>query len=163
MGAGKTTAIAAISDQPVLRTEVVNSDTEQSDKGLTTVALDYGQVSLQEGVVLQLFGTPGQVRFDFMWSSIAVGALGLVILLDQSRPDPVEDLAATGRLVVGIGRTEGQLHCCIEQIQAHAAAWGVVAPVFAVDVRRAADVRFLLEVLSAQIEFDLDNEPSPFP
>ena len=66
MGAGKTTAIAAISDVAPITTEAVNSDRSSSNKASTTVALDYGEVALDGGDRVRLYGTPGQVRFKFM-------------------------------------------------------------------------------------------------
>ena len=59
MGAGKTTAIAAISDTPPVLTDVVNNDHAAFDKDTTTVALDYGQIMLDNGVAVRLYGTPG--------------------------------------------------------------------------------------------------------
>ena len=66
MGAGKTTAIRAISDAPPVSTEVGNSDRQSSVKESTTVALDYGELTLEDGTCLRIYGTPGQARFSFM-------------------------------------------------------------------------------------------------
>src|SRR5262245_30126910 len=67
MGAGKTTAICAISDVPPVSTEVRNTDQRVCAKEATTVALDFGQLRLEDGTVVMLYGTPGQERFSFMW------------------------------------------------------------------------------------------------
>ena len=91
MGAGKTTAIAAVSEIGPLSTDVRNTD-ESVAKATTTVGLDYGELTLDNGERLRLYGTPGQPRFAFMWDILARGALGLVILIDNSRPDPLADL-----------------------------------------------------------------------
>lgn len=91
MGAGKTTAIRAISDIEPIVTDVVNHD-KSVDKERTTVGLDYGMLTLDSGDRIRLFGTPGQARFDFLWKILARKALGLVILIDNSRPDPRADL-----------------------------------------------------------------------
>ena len=67
MGAGKTTAIRTLSDIPVVSTEAANTDRAQSDKETTTVALDYGEISVSDEEKVRLYGIPGQRRFEFMW------------------------------------------------------------------------------------------------
>jgi uncharacterized protein len=94
-GVGKTTMIGAISEVRPLRTEEILSaagagidDTAVvTDKQTTTVAMDFGRITLPSGVVLYLFGTPGQQRFWFLWDELAVGALGAVVLADTRRLD----------------------------------------------------------------------------
>ena len=78
VGAGKTTAIAAISESRPVVTDVPNTDGSVA-KQLTTVGLDFGMVTLEGGQRLRLFGTPGQARFDFLWAILARNALGLVV------------------------------------------------------------------------------------
>lgn len=162
MGAGKTTAIGAISEIPPVRTDVENTDLASHAKATTTTALDYGEVTLPGGDVLRLYGAPGQARFDFMWPILAEGALGVVLLVDNSRPDPIADLrgyleafrdtVAGSRAVIGIGRTEGH------PLPADDAYWllleelGLSVPILSVDVRRRDDVLLLLNVLFTQIE-----------
>ena len=162
MGAGKTTAIAAISEISPIRTDVHNSERIVSDKATTTAALDYGEVTLAGGDKLRLYGTPGQTRFDFMWKILSEGALGVVVLVDNSRPDPVADMreyltafrntVAESRAVVGVGRSESHpepgldaFHKATEELQ-------LATPILSVDVRRRDDVLLLLGVLFAQIE-----------
>ena len=92
-GVGKTTLVGAISEVRPLRTEELLSeagagidDTAAVDqKRTTTVAMDFGRITFPSGVVLYLFGTPGQERFWFMWDELAVGALGAVVLADTRR------------------------------------------------------------------------------
>ena len=67
VGVGKTTAIAALSDDPPVQTDASASDMTQDRKGHTTVAMDYGVIRLDEHTKVHLYGTPGQERFDFMW------------------------------------------------------------------------------------------------
>lgn len=94
-GVGKTTMVGAISEIVPLRTEEVLTDagaavddlTGVDRKTTTTVALDFGRITINEQLVLYLFGTPGQERFWFMWDELATGALGAVVLADTRRLD----------------------------------------------------------------------------
>ena len=102
-GAGKTGAIAAVSDIEVVRTEAASSERLAPGKSHTTVAMDVGAVSLGDGERLRLVGAPGQPRFDFMWDILLPSAAGIVVLVDRSRPDPAADLA----YYVGQARSRG--------------------------------------------------------
>ena len=92
-GAGKTTMVSAISEIKPLRTEErlsqvgasVDDLTGITGKTTTTVALDFGRITINSAVVLYLFGTPGQDRFWFMWQELSAGALGAVVLADTRR------------------------------------------------------------------------------
>jgi signal recognition particle receptor subunit beta len=92
-GAGKTTFVGAVSEIMPLRTEALVTNASAGVDGLeltptkntTTVAMDFGRITLREDLVLYLFGTPGQERFWFMWDELALGALGAVVLADTRR------------------------------------------------------------------------------
>lgn len=85
--AGKTEFIRSISEIDVVSTErKVSSEAEQI-KEMTTVAMDFGRISVDKGLVLYLFGTPGQKRFNFMWEILSEGMLGFVVLVDSTRPE----------------------------------------------------------------------------
>jgi signal recognition particle receptor subunit beta len=92
-GVGKTTLVGAVSEIRPLRTEEplspgsvrVDSTAGVERKTTTTVAMDFGRITLREDLVLYLFGTPGQERFWFMWDELALGALGAVVLADTRR------------------------------------------------------------------------------
>src|SRR6202034_3829349 len=92
-GVGKTTLVGAVSEIKPLRTEEpltegsLRTDSTQGVEGktTTTVAMDFGRISLRRDLVLYLFGTPGQQRFWFMWDELAIGALGAVVLADTRR------------------------------------------------------------------------------
>jgi uncharacterized protein len=92
-GVGKTTLVGAVSEIRPLRTEEPLSESGISKddiagverKTTTTVAMDFGRITLREDLVLYLFGTPGQERFWFMWDELALGALGAVVLADTRR------------------------------------------------------------------------------
>ena len=92
-GVGKTTLVGAISEIRPLRTEEPLSDRSVGvddtrgvgAKTTTTVAMDFGRISFQSGLVLYLFGTPGQERFWFMWDDLTLGAIGAVVMADTRR------------------------------------------------------------------------------
>jgi small GTP-binding protein len=89
--AGKTTLIRTISEITVLSTEKGITDETRSRKTDTTVAMDFGRITIDRDLVLYLFGTPGQDRFDFMWEILGEGMLGYVLLVDASRPESVDE------------------------------------------------------------------------
>lgn len=92
-GVGKTSMVAAISEITPMRTEelltIASAEVDKlagiEGKATTTVALDFGRITLTPDLVLYLFGTPGQQRFWFMWNDLSVGALGAVVLVDTRR------------------------------------------------------------------------------
>jgi signal recognition particle receptor subunit beta len=94
-GVGKTTMVGSVSEIAPLRTEepltVAGLGVDDLDgieeKKATTVALDFGRITISPKLVLYLFGTPGQQRFWFMWNDLALGALGAVVLVDVRRPE----------------------------------------------------------------------------
>ncbi len=85
--AGKTQFIQSISEIDVVATERKISRAEERIKDRTTVAMDFGRITVDEDLVLYLFGTPGQRRFDFMWEILSEGMLGFVVLLDSVRAE----------------------------------------------------------------------------
>lgn len=89
--AGKTTFIKAVSEITVLSTERQVSDVSGEGGGETTVAMDFGRITVSDDVVLYLFGTPGQARFSFMWETLSEGMLGFVLLVDATEPQTFAD------------------------------------------------------------------------
>jgi small GTP-binding protein len=85
--AGKTEFIRSISEIDVVSTERKITDVTSRVKKETTVAMDFGRITVDDDLVLYLFGTPGQKRFDFMWEILSEGMLGFVILVDSIRPE----------------------------------------------------------------------------
>lgn len=85
--AGKTEFIQSVSEIDVVSTEKrISSDAERI-KETTTVAMDFGRIGIDKEMVLYLFGTPGQKRFDFMWEILSEGMLGFVVIIDSTRPE----------------------------------------------------------------------------
>ena len=85
--AGKTAFIGAVSEIDVVSTERKISSAAEAIKESTTVAMDFGRITVDDDLVLYLFGTPGQRRFDFMWEILSEGMLGFIVLVDSTRPE----------------------------------------------------------------------------
>jgi hypothetical protein len=85
--AGKTEFIQTVSEIDVVATERKISSEAERIKETTTVAMDFGRITVDDDLVLYLFGTPGQRRFDFMWEILSEGMLGFIVLVDSSRPE----------------------------------------------------------------------------
>ena len=85
--AGKTEFIRSVSEIDVVQTERRISKPDEQIKATTTVAMDFGRITIDDELVLYLFGTPGQRRFDFMWEILSEGMLGFVVLVDSARPE----------------------------------------------------------------------------
>ncbi len=85
--AGKTEFIRTISEIDVVSTERKISTEAERIKDATTVAMDFGRITVDEDLVLYLFGTPGQRRFDFMWEILSEGMLGFIVVVDSTRPE----------------------------------------------------------------------------
>lgn len=180
-GSGKTTAIARVSDFTPIETDVLDpcgtgggigsgsgndghNAADASDRTPHAVALDYGECSLPDGHKLLLYGAPAQSRFQFTWRIVARGVVGIVFLVDSTRPDPCADLAgyldAFADLlrhtvaVVGVGRmpASGAPAPSMEAYYQLLDARGLSAPVFGVDVRQREDVLLLIDALFHQIE-----------
>ncbi len=166
VGAGKTTAIAAISDVPPVCTNETASDMTRHRKEATTVAMDYGVMHLDGKERIHLYGTPGQERFDFMWEILTKGGLGLVLLLDNTRPDPFQDLrfflnAFKGflqdtKVVVGVTQMDRSAQPTIDEYHEQIREVDPKIPVFEVDARERRDVSILLEALLFSLDPGLE-------
>lgn len=84
---GKTEFIKTISEIDIVATERKITSEIEKIKETTTVAMDFGRITIDENLVLYLFGTPGQKRFDFMWEILSEGMLGFIVMVDSSRPE----------------------------------------------------------------------------
>jgi uncharacterized protein len=146
-GVGKTTFVGAVSEIDPLRTEalVTQESAGQDDiskvqqKHTTTVAMDFGRITLAQNLVLYLFGTPGQRRFWFMWDDLVVGAIGAVVLVDTRRLDDsfaaVDYFEAKGLpFIVALNQFDGSGEFGPEEIR-EALAISDHIPVIEVDAR----------------------------
>lgn len=159
-GVGKTTAVGAISEIPPLTTEALMTSVaadidrtgEVPDKITTTVALDLGCITIDEGLKLYLFGTPGQDRFGFMWRDLIHGALGALVIVDSRRLDdcyPAVDYFEKVGLpfVVAVNLFEGMAAHDLEDVR-WALAISDDTPLVTFDARQRISVRdALLAVL----------------
>jgi uncharacterized protein len=147
-GVGKTSMVGAVSEIRPLRTEEQLTDRSVGiddvsgveRKTTTTVAMDFGRITIRDGLVLYLFGTPGQDRFWFMWDELALGALGAVVLCDTRRLAdcfPSIDYFERRRLpfIIGVNCFDGALRYDSDEIRA-ALDLDPKIPVILCDVRK---------------------------
>jgi len=157
VGAGKTTAIRAITDREPVSTERWLTDDVARGKSATTVALDFTSAELEDGTPLLVFGMPGQERFAFMRPILLDGAYGAVLLLDGSDPevsarcrhwlDAIRTIDAGLPIAIGITRTDLAPGFNLAGIRHHLARLGVVLPVFIFDARDRSQVLRLVRAL----------------
>jgi signal recognition particle receptor subunit beta len=159
-GVGKTTAVAGISEIPVLTTEApmtevaagIDATGQIPEKTTTTVALDFGCITIDEEIKLYLFGTPGQDRFGFMWAELTDGAMGALVIVDTRRLDDcyaaVDYFEQTNvPFVVGVNLFDGRLAHDLDNVR-----WALAidddTPVVTFDARVRESIRdALLAVL----------------
>jgi signal recognition particle receptor subunit beta len=146
-GVGKTTFVGAVSEIVPLTTEALMTEASDGiddlratpDKHTTTVAMDFGRLSLESDLILYLFGTPGQQRFWFMWDDLVRGAIGAVVLVDTLRladsfsaVDFFEDRGLP--YVVGVNCFDGSLHHHVDDVR-EAVSIGPEVPIVTCDAR----------------------------
>ena len=171
-GAGKTTLVGAVSEVRPLRTEETLTSASiglddlagVGSKTTTTVAMDFGRITLSNRLVLYLFGTPGQERFWFMWDELSYGALGAVVLADTRRLDdcfPSVDYFENCQLpfVVAINCFDGASRYDPEDVRVALDLDGHI-PVMLCDARDLGSVK---QVLITLVEYVLASRPAPKP
>ena len=168
VGAGKTCAISAISDIEVVSTEAMPTDGTASLKSTTTVAMDVGILRLDHRTRIRLYGAPGQERFSFMADILAKQSRGIVLLINDRRPDPVGDMhhhlnkmteVSVGRHIpVVVGITHLDSHACGNlkkyqySLRRHSPCNPGPIPILSIDARKSADVKALLIALVSIME-----------
>ena len=163
-GAGKTTFVGAVSEIVPLRTEAVMTSasvgvddlTATPHKTTTTVAMDFGRISIDEELVLYLFGSPGQNRFWFMWDDLVRGAIGAVVLVDTRRLEdcfgPIDFFEARNLpFVIAINAFDGVLQHRPEEVR-EALSLGADVPVLVCDARQRESAK---QTLIAVVEHAL--------
>ena len=167
-GVGKTTFVGSVSEITPLTTEAVMTAASESvddlshtpDKTTTTVAMDFGRVTLDAGLILYLFGTPGQHRFWFMWDDLVRGAIGAVVLVDTRRLadcfaaiDFFEDRGLP--YVVGLNAFDGMVQHRVEDVR-EAMAIDPTVPIVACDARdRESTKRTLISLVEHAMTYRL--------
>ncbi|PPU78408.1 MULTISPECIES: GTP-binding protein [Xanthomonas] len=157
MGAGKTTAVRAISDVEPVSTEMPLSQDAYGDKTYTTVALDYSSIELEDGELLHVYGVPGQKYLDFMWPLVCDGALGVIVLANARDPQmpaatlallhEFAQIAPQASLAVGVTMTDEVEHFLLPPFRDALVAAGFRIPVMRVDARSATQITFLVKSL----------------
>lgn len=157
VNAGKTEFIKAISEIEVVSTERRATDDTKLIKKETTVAMDFGRIAVADDLVLHLFGTPGQKRFDFMWDILTENALGLVLMLRGNSPDPVADLRTyvtefrdfidRTSLVVGITHSDQGGWQTRQMVSRELVAMGLPPTAMDTDARSRAHMATLVKAL----------------
>lgn len=174
-GAGKTTMVASVSEIPPLRTEEILTEASAGvddlagveQKGTTTVALDFGRITISPELVLYLFGTPGQERFWFMWNELAAGAIGAVIIVDTRRVEssfPSIDFFEHRSIpfVVAVNRFDNSPAYTADEVR-KALDLDPQVPIVLADAReRDSSKGVLIELLEYAIrQFDRFKAPTP--
>jgi signal recognition particle receptor subunit beta len=162
-GVGKTTMIGAISEIEPLVTEAVMTEVAvgvddpgpRSNKTTTTVALDFGRITLDQSLILYLFGTPGQDRFVFLWDDLVQGALGAVVVVDTSRIQdcyPVLDyFERRGTpFIVAVNHFDDAERFDLDEVR-EALGVGAHIPLVACDARDRGSVKGVLVALIEQV------------
>ena len=166
-GVGKTTLVGAVSEIDPLTTEAsmteasvsVDDLSQTPNKMTTTVAMDFGRITLDSDLVLYIFGTPGQHRFWFMWDDLAYGAIGAVVLVDTRRladAFPSIDFFENRKLpyIVAINCFDRLLHHQIEDVR-HALTISPSVPIMACDARdRESAKQVLISIVQHAIAHD---------
>jgi signal recognition particle receptor subunit beta len=158
-GVGKTTFVGSVSEITPLTTEALLTSAGASvddisrvpDKTTTTVAMDFGRITLDAGLILYLFGTPGQHRFWFMWDDLIQGAIGAVVLVDTRRladSFPAVDYFETAKLpfIVGINGFHGEFPHTVSDVQ-EALSVSPSVPVIECDARERNSTKSTLITL----------------
>ncbi|MEU6734385.1 ATP/GTP-binding protein [Streptomyces physcomitrii] len=171
-GVGKTTLVTTVSEITPLQTEALMTEAGEGtddlsavpQKATTTVAMDYGRITLDQDLVLYLFGTPGQERFWFMWDDLVRGAIGAVVLADTRRLTecfPALDYFERSGLpyVVGINHFEGTEEFAAEDVR-EALSVPAEVPLLVMDARKRAPV---VETLLALVGHAYEQSPEPAP
>jgi signal recognition particle receptor subunit beta len=165
-GVGKTTLVGSVSEIVPLRTEALVTNESQGvdelaahtpGKTSTTVAMDFGRITLAPDLVLYLFGTPGQKRFWFMWDDLCVGAIGAIVVVDTERLDeafsPLDYFEAKGiPFIVAVNQFEGTHAYSLEEV-AGALALSSAVPMIGIDARdRESAKRALVRITEYALE-----------
>ncbi|GAA1674024.1 ATP/GTP-binding protein [Fodinicola feengrottensis] len=174
-GVGKTTLVGSVSEIPPVNTEAwmtqagkrVDALESGSQKTTTTVAMDFGRISIDRDLVLYLFGTPGQPRFWFLWDDLCRGAIGALVLVDTRNLEvsfPAVNYFENDSdlpFVVGVNLFDGQLWHDLDAVR-EALALKPEVPMITVDARhRRSSAQALMEVVTHTLNLRNDGAGVP--
>lgn len=162
VGVGKTTAVKAASDDPILTTEVRPTDSTKLLKETTTVAMDFSVIWLDDTFKVHLYGAPGQERFDFMWSVLSQGDASVILLADHTSPNVFDDLKMyikafrsvieKRQLVLGVTRLENNNEHALQTYRDYFHDQDMSVPVLEADPRSRHDVIVLIRASLAMTQ-----------
>lgn len=170
-GSGKTTALSSCSHGNSLSSEVSATDSVAANKNKTTVGIDFANITLNNGTSIHLYGTPGQVKFNFIWDVVGHTADAFVILLDLSRPDPIQYLKFYKRFLLSeIGHSE-RIYCALTHCDKYdgdifairntiETQFPKIRDTYNIDCRERDDLMILLEDISDSFKPRNDEQMS---
>lgn len=161
LGAGKINAIQSLSKTSVLSIESINIDSPSTPQNLNRVLIDYGEVQLDEGVVVGLYATPTD-HIDYIGAKLCADAIGAVILIDHTQKTSIEDLEMyadsfknhVDNILVGITHTDQDPQQLLKKYRNWLSMRDESIPLFAVDTRRKDDVLMMIQALIARADVD---------
>lgn len=161
-GAGKTTAIGALSDISPIKTDEISTDDTKFKKEKITVAMDYGLIKLNDKEKIHLYGTPGQERFDFMWEILSLGGIGIILLIDNTSKQSFKEIqfflekfqpfVREKKVVVGISQMDVSPVPTLTQYHDFLEQQNLELPIFEVDARNRQDIHMLLQILLVSLD-----------
>jgi len=167
-GSGKTTAIQSVGGAKALSSDVSATDSVASDKEKTTVGVDFAEIKItglgvKSGRNIQLFGTPGQIKFNFVWDMVGKNTNAFIVLLDMSRPEPLSYLKFYKRFLSDELGNRSQIYCALTHcgrysgdinslIDCIACEFHWLKGVYKIDAREKDEVSIMLGDIYSQIK-----------
>lgn len=156
VGAGKTSAIASVSEIPLIK--VQPPELTVSPRQLkTTITIDYGELTLVDGHKIRIYGTEGYQRFDYLWKILIKGAMGLIILVDNSGHDPMGELAryldnfreflSQTQTIIGVTRMDVSSEPNLQSYHSYLQEQSIKVPVLSIDARSQQSVKMVVQTL----------------
>lgn len=158
---GKTSFVFSLSDSPIIEQDIFASSPSMRDPEIGDVYVDYGEIRVDDDHILEIYATPGQRRFAFMWRILCKRAMGAVVLVDNTRPDPVADLLiylenfspllpnGHRSLAVGVKGLGLPGLPSLASFQERLPPYAKNLPIVACDPSKRSDALFLLQIVSS--------------
>lgn len=159
--AGKSCLVQSLSDSQMISSNIYQNAPHLAPEGTEDVMLDYGETGLDDDRFLEIYGTPGQRRFQFMWKTLCKRSIGLIIMIDNRRPNPIGDLQiylenfgdliSHRSIVVGLNFADAPGGLSPEEYSQYLRTAGWSIPVVPLDPRVRADALYALSILLASL------------